>query len=301
MFLPKTFRGGGYEVTINADRSIRVRPGDWLSKYSKAIYGDFVHIGGFKRKTGNQYTAIANVNVIHVGETLYHPGPLPGEPATPPAPGVSPAPGAPPAPPTPVPKPPDDKVAQVCKPYKRAALLTCVTNALGVGPGHSAIILDDEVFTFERVIGASMVSDSSGWLRIKTVDYLKKNTFRPVVIQELEAGKTNASLIYEYIAMSDMNDEDYLSSGVCSHAAINALSAGLPTAIDPWGVNTPHAIYVAVKNSGYVSSSYYTFPNLDTRDGLLADAFEQDAKRNLIMDFQPECKQRKEPPPVLSW
>ena len=300
MFLPKTFRGGGYEVTIKADRSIVVRPGDWLSKYSKAIYGNFDHVNDFNRKVGNQYKAIENVNLIHVGETLYHPGPLPGEPATSPVPGapvpVAPSPGAPQPP-----KAPDDKIEHVCKPYKRAALLTCVTNGLGIGPGHSAVILDDEVFTFERVGGAWKVSDSSGWLKIKTKDYLQKNTHRPVVIQEFGSGKMNASLVYEYIAMSDLNDEDYVSSGVCSHLAAGALSAGLPKPIDPWGLNTPYAIYVATKNSGYVSSSYYTFPNLDTWNGLLSEAAEHDARVKLIMDFQPECTRRKEPPTVLGW
>jgi hypothetical protein len=179
--------------------------------------------------------------------------------------------------------------------------LTCVTNAGGIGPGHSAVILDDEVFTFERVGGAWRVSDSSGWLKIKTKDYLQKNTHRPVVIQEFSTAKMNASLVYEYIAMSDLNDEDYLSSGVCSHLAVAALSAGLPKEIDPWGLNTPHAIYVATKNSGYVTSSYYTYPNLDTWNGILAEAAEGQAQLQLIQDFQPECTRRKEPPPVLSW
>lgn len=81
-FLPRTFRGGGYEVTIQADRSIKVRPGDWLSKYSMAIYGDFDHIDRFYRKVGGNYQTILNKDRIEVGETLYHPGKLPGEPAS---------------------------------------------------------------------------------------------------------------------------------------------------------------------------------------------------------------------------
>jgi hypothetical protein len=44
MFLPKTFRGGGYDVTINGDRSMNVRQGGWPSKYSMTIYGDFDHL-----------------------------------------------------------------------------------------------------------------------------------------------------------------------------------------------------------------------------------------------------------------
>ncbi|TXL72922.1 hypothetical protein FHP25_23345 [Vineibacter terrae] len=78
--LPHTFEGGGYEVTINVDRSILVRQGDWLSKYSMAIYGDFNHIRKFKEKIGtNLYRDVPNPNLIRTGATLYHPDPLPDE------------------------------------------------------------------------------------------------------------------------------------------------------------------------------------------------------------------------------
>lgn len=85
MILPHTFRGGGYDVTVNADRSIKVRQGDWLSKYSMAIYGNFDHIDKFWKKNGSLYEEIKNKNLIKTGDTLYHPDPLPGEPAV--APG----------------------------------------------------------------------------------------------------------------------------------------------------------------------------------------------------------------------
>ena len=82
--LPHKFEGGGYEVTINADRSILVRQGDWLSKYSMAIYGDFNHIKKFKEKIGTDlYRDVPNPNLIRTGDTLYHPELLPDE-----APGV---------------------------------------------------------------------------------------------------------------------------------------------------------------------------------------------------------------------
>ncbi len=81
-FLPRTYRGGSYEVTIQPDRSIKVKQGDWLSKYSMAIYGDFNHINQFYRKNGGSYQTIIDKDRIEVGETLYHPGKLPGEPQT---------------------------------------------------------------------------------------------------------------------------------------------------------------------------------------------------------------------------
>jgi hypothetical protein len=93
-FLPKTFSGGGYDVTVNADRSIKVRPGDWLSKYSMAIYGNFDHIKKFKEKIGTQYRDVPNPDLIKVGDTLYHPDPLPKEPRQPSI--VIPVPGMPP-------------------------------------------------------------------------------------------------------------------------------------------------------------------------------------------------------------
>src|SRR5262249_1123434 len=79
MFLPKTFRGGGHEVTINGDRSINVKQGDWLSKYSMAIYGDFDHIDKFCKKNGSLYEAIKDKSLVKPGDILYHLDPLPGE------------------------------------------------------------------------------------------------------------------------------------------------------------------------------------------------------------------------------
>ena len=181
----------------------------------------------------------------------------------------------------------------ICKISHHAALLTCVSNFLGVGPGHSAVVIDDHVFTFERVIGAWRVSNSSGWLQIKTRDYLKINTHRPVVVQELSTGKTDATAIYEYISLSDSKDEDYLSSGVCSQQAARALSAGLGLNINPWGFNTPHAIYMGVKQSGVVSKSYHTFPE--------RGAYHFYAKNQLHNWYRPECEIHLDPPPVLSW
>jgi hypothetical protein len=79
--LPHTFRGGGYEVTINRDRSIKVRQGDWLSKYSMAIYGDFSkeHLNKFKCVIGGKLADIPDQDLIKTGDTLYHPDWLPGE------------------------------------------------------------------------------------------------------------------------------------------------------------------------------------------------------------------------------
>ncbi len=93
--MSRTFSGGGYSVTINDDRSIIVKQGDWLSKYSMAVYGDFDHITSFKEKTGAGFRNVPNPDLIRVGQILYHPDPLPGEKAPKPKPTPAPAPGQP--------------------------------------------------------------------------------------------------------------------------------------------------------------------------------------------------------------
>ena len=81
-FLPHTFTGHGYQVTVNADRTIVVKPGDWLSKYTMAIWGDFTkeHLNAFMVKQGASYGSITDKDLIKVGDTLYVWARLPGEP-----------------------------------------------------------------------------------------------------------------------------------------------------------------------------------------------------------------------------
>jgi hypothetical protein len=78
--MSKTFTNGGYSVTVHDDRSIDVRPGDWISKYSAAIYGDpNIYWERFKKKVGNGYAPLDNPHMIIAGQKVYHPSPLPGE------------------------------------------------------------------------------------------------------------------------------------------------------------------------------------------------------------------------------
>ena len=81
-FLPRPFTGGGYQVMVNADRSILVKQGDSLSKYSMAIYGNFKRIDKFWRKRNGSLKRVMDENkdLILTGESLYHPDPLPKEP-----------------------------------------------------------------------------------------------------------------------------------------------------------------------------------------------------------------------------
>ena len=78
---------GGYQVYVASDGAIEVKPGDSLSKYSMAMYGDFEHIHEFVRSV-RPLQNIDDVDYIQAGWTIYH---LPtatvesgnGQPATP--------------------------------------------------------------------------------------------------------------------------------------------------------------------------------------------------------------------------
>ncbi len=100
----KTYSNGTYSVTINSDRSINVRSGDWISKYSAAIFNDpHANWGNYKRKLNGQYVDIPNPNAINAGEVIYYVGDLPNFTGSPPPPGICPLPldDTPPPPPTP--------------------------------------------------------------------------------------------------------------------------------------------------------------------------------------------------------
>jgi hypothetical protein len=66
------YHKGQYRVDIAPNGAIRVKPGDWLSKYSYAMYGNFNHCDEFGRMAGGVVAPCADPNVIHPGETLYH-------------------------------------------------------------------------------------------------------------------------------------------------------------------------------------------------------------------------------------
>jgi len=91
------YRRKRYQVDVAPDGAIKVKPGDWLSKYSYAMYGNFDHIGEFGRMNNRGVLApVQDPNRIIAGETLYH---LPTYNKTLKSPGIPP-----PAPQMPRPK-----------------------------------------------------------------------------------------------------------------------------------------------------------------------------------------------------
>lgn len=78
--MSRTFTNCGYVVTVEDDRSILVKPGDWISKYSAAIYGTpKSNWDRFKKKVGSEYRPLDDPYKITAGQRVYHPDLLPGE------------------------------------------------------------------------------------------------------------------------------------------------------------------------------------------------------------------------------
>ncbi len=72
---PTTFMSGKnnrYKVTVGADGRIIVQRDDWISKYSAAIYKDYIHIEDFGRYENGQMGRLSDPNLIRTGEVIYH-------------------------------------------------------------------------------------------------------------------------------------------------------------------------------------------------------------------------------------
>ena len=116
----------------------------------------------------------------------------------------------------------------------KKAILTLVSNVAGYGPGHSAIVALDKVYTFEAIAG--FYGDS--WLIVDVREYLNRNTHRPVVVQELN-DKVDLQKVMKYVSGSMGSDHDFLGSGVCSSQVAHAISAATSQSFNPTRVDTP--------------------------------------------------------------
>ena len=130
-------------------------------------------------------------------------------------------------------------------------LLTLVSNHNGYGPGHSAVAIDGTVYSFEDI--GNIGSDGSGWISMSLAKYLKKNAFRPVILQQLTSAVDPGKAL-QFINNSIANDDDYLGSGVCSSGAAGAIEAGYGKSVNTLGVDRPYEIYQLVKKLGIVAS-----------------------------------------------
>ena len=138
-------------------------------------------------------------------------------------------------------------------------IITLVTNFDGVGPGHSAVAVGEELYTFEDV-GGGWLQSGSGWKKLKYGPYLAGNEHRPALIQTIP--RANPGSVTKYVNKSIANDDDYLGSGVCSQQVARAVNYALPRDIDfdPKGFDTPFGVYWCARRLGLVSGEEYLWP-----------------------------------------
>jgi hypothetical protein len=149
---------------------------------------------------------------------------------------------------------------------RNVRILTCVTNGQGIGPGHTALAVENTVYSFENIADIfSIITENSGWKTFGYSAYMKQNSFRPVLIQKLTI-KCNPDYLLEYIDKSIKRDDDYGSSGVCSTLASKAINYALPEEIvfDPKGIDTPFGVYHCARRLGLVLGETYEWPDCKT-------------------------------------
>ncbi|MEL7498943.1 MAG: hypothetical protein AAFN77_15150 [Planctomycetota bacterium] len=74
----RVYEHNGFQCTVDRNGAIRARPGDWVSKYSQAIFGDYVNMESrFGKRHGGiirsyrSLGASANINLLNPGEVVY--------------------------------------------------------------------------------------------------------------------------------------------------------------------------------------------------------------------------------------
>ncbi len=129
-------------------------------------------------------------------------------------------------------------------------ILTCVTNAGGVGPGHTALWVDNTVYSFERMFSAN------GWLVQNFSTYVNndQNKNRPVIAQTLNSRVNAQTVLNSLRAEADEWFEQYSGSNVCSMRASANLDTGASAGFDPRGYDTPYGVYWHAWNKEYVGS-----------------------------------------------
>lgn len=129
-------------------------------------------------------------------------------------------------------------------------ILTCVTNAGGMGPGHTALWIDEQIYSFEKITSAN------GWLVQNFSTYVnnEQNKNRPVIAQTLNSN-VNAQTVLNTVRR-EANEwfEQYSGSNVCSQRASAMLDSGGSSGFNPSGYDTPYKVYWHAWNKQYVGS-----------------------------------------------
>lgn len=136
-------------------------------------------------------------------------------------------------------------------------IITCVTNAGGVGPGHTALWVDNMIYSFERIASAN------GWLVQNFSTYINSdsNKARPIIAQTLNSN-VNAQTVYDSLKAEAAEwFEQYSATNVCSMRASANLDAGASNGFNPRGVDTPYGVYWHAWNKEYVGSERCVWQN----------------------------------------
>lgn len=117
-------------------------------------------------------------------------------------------------------------------------IITCVTNASGYGPGHTALWVGGKVYSFE------LMSSYNAWLVMPAQDYanLPGNRKRPLVYFKLN-GHVNATKLNDYLVAEASEWFERYGPSVCSQRASVALDSAIASGFDPKGYDTPFGVY----------------------------------------------------------
>ncbi len=136
-------------------------------------------------------------------------------------------------------------------------------------PGHSALAVDEAVFTFENMIpsvtkaavsvvfpaGARWIKTGSGWKEANLGTYVLDNAFRPIIFQDITKSVDSAKIV-GYVKGSKDGGDLYGPDGVCSTHTSNAIAAALRTGrFNPRGLDTPNKVYLEVEKLSLASST----------------------------------------------
>jgi len=151
-------------------------------------------------------------------------------------------------------------------------IITCVTNAGGVGPGHTALWIDNTIYSFEQMTSAN------AWLVQSFSTYINNDTNkgRPVIAQTLNSNVNAQTVLDSVRAEAAEWFEQYSATNVCSMRASANLDAGASSGFDPSGFDTPYKVYWLAWNKHYVGSERCVWQNRagdyeSKRQKLLAD------------------------------
>ncbi|BCW87269.1 hypothetical protein sos41_03980 [Alphaproteobacteria bacterium SO-S41] len=117
-------------------------------------------------------------------------------------------------------------------------IITCVTNASGYGPGHTALWVGGTVYTFEAM------NSYNAWLVMPASEYaaLSGNRKRPLVYYKLN-GRVDGAKLGQYLRDEAAEWFERYGPSVCSQRASVALNEAAFGGFDPKGYDTPYGVY----------------------------------------------------------